>query len=139
MQVDETRDNAIRESLINDAAPIAFTNTFTPVTPHGTRLLQHTVVGQDAKLIQSKNFQTIFNDTINFSGLRLSFGATNLFRTYTDAIYPYLEYQFTFPQPIADRFYTIQGHGRAGEYDVQIVLKKPTVQGTVGGDFTGIF
>jgi hypothetical protein len=26
-----------------------------------------------------------------------------------------------------------------GEYDVQIILKKPTVQWTVGGDFTVIF
>jgi hypothetical protein len=44
----------------------------------------------------------------NFSDLRLSFAAANLFRTFTGAIYPYLEYKFTFPQAIADRFYTIQ-------------------------------
>ena len=138
MQIDESKDNEIRESIINATAPITFGNTFTPVAPNGSRLLQHTVVGQDAKYIQWQRFQQIFNST-DFSGLQLSFGAVNLFRTFTGAIYPYLEYQFTFPQPVADRFYTIEGHGRVGEYDVQIILKKPTVQWTVGGDFTVIF
>lgn len=44
-----------------------------------------------------------------------------------------------FGEPIADRFYTIDGHGRNREYDIQIQIKKPTVRGTVGGDFTVIF
>jgi len=47
-------------------------------------------------------------------------------------VYPYLEYRLEFPQPIADRFYTIDGHGRNRDYDVQIEIKKPTVRGTVG-------
>lgn len=138
MQIDETRDNAIRESIINETGVIDFTNSFTPIA-NGGDLNQHTVVGSDASIIETGSFSTIFTDTTNFSGLRLSFGVANLFRTFTGAIYPYLEYQFTFPQAIADRYYTIEGHGRVGEYDVQISLKKPTSQGTVGGDFTVIF
>ena len=119
---------------------VDFTNSWTPLlAPHGSNLRKHTVVGADASDIENSSFRSIFTDTTDFSGLRLSFGAANLFRTFTGSIYPYLEYQFTFPQPIADRFYTIEGHGRVGEYDVQIVLKKPTVQGTIGGDFTVIF
>ncbi len=137
MQVDESNDTVIRESVINTTGKIDFIK-FTPIPPNGWGLHKHTVVGADASTIESLLFQQIFTSS-DFSGLRLSFGAANLFRTFTGAIYPYLEYQFTFPQPIADRFYTIEGHGRVGEYDVQIVLKKPTVQGTVGGDFTVIF
>ena len=137
MQVDEPNDNVIRESIINDTGVINFINSFTPIA-HGVGLTKHNVVSSDASFIEWQNFQQIFSSS-DFSGLRLSFGATNLFRTFTSAIYPYLEYQFTFPQPIADRFYTIQGHGRVGEYDVQIILKKPTVQWTVDGDFTVIF
>ncbi|MCX6825144.1 MAG: hypothetical protein NTY80_02865 [candidate division SR1 bacterium] len=141
MQVDERKDNAIRESLINTTGIIAFDvsspHSFSPVD-NGFDLTQHTVVGPDANYIEGQTFHQILTST-DFSGLRLSFGAANLFRTFTGTIYPYLEYQFTFSQPIADRFYTIEGHGRVGEYDVQIVLKKPTVQGTVGGDFTVIF
>ncbi len=138
MQIDENKDNAIRESIINDTGDISFAASWTPIL-HGLSLTKHNVVASDASAIEWQNFQQIFNDTTNFSALRLSFGATNLFRTFTGSIYPYLEYQFTFPQAIADRFYTIQWHGRVGEYDVQIVLKKPTVQWTVGGDFTVIF
>jgi hypothetical protein len=88
--------------------------------------------------IEDANFADIFN-SLRYTGLRLSFWATNLFRSFTWAVYPYLEYQFTFPEAIADRFYTIQGQGRVGEYDVRIILKKPTVQWTVWGDFTVIF
>ena len=138
MQVDEFMDNTIRESIINDTGVIDFANTFTPVV-HGSNIRKHNVVSSNASVIETKNFSDILSDSTNFSELRLSFGAVNLFRTFMGAIYPYLEYQFTFPQPIADRFYTIQWHGRAGEYDVQIVLKKPTVQWTVGSDFTVIF
>lgn len=140
MQIDENKDNTIRESIINATGMIEFTHSFSFLTPpHGVGLTQHTVVAADATYIEDKNFERIFTHPSDFSGLRLSFGAANLFRTFTGAIYPYLEYQFTFPQPIADRFYTIEWHGRVGEYDVQIILKKPTVQWTVGGDFTVIF
>ncbi|MFA7298675.1 MAG: hypothetical protein WC010_03465 [Candidatus Absconditabacterales bacterium] len=137
MQVDIYNDNAIRESIINNTGNIRFENTRTPIV-NGSNLTKHNVVAADASTIQTMPFSAILSSSM-FSGLHLSFGATNLFRTYTGAIYPYLEYQFTFPQEISDRFYTIEGHGRVGEYDVKIVLKKPTAQGTVGGDFTVIF
>lgn len=138
MQVDTYKDNAIRESIINATGNITFANSFSPVL-NGANLSQHNVVSVQANDIETKTFAQILSDNTNFSGLRISFGATNLFRTLTGAVYPYLEYQFHFPQEIADRFYTIQGNGRVGEYDVQIILKKPTVQWTVGGDFTVIF
>jgi len=137
MQVDEFKDNAIRESIINDTPGIAFTHSFTPVV-NGGDLTKHTVVSAEATDIEDDNFATILNSS-SYTGLRLSFWATNLFRSFTGAVYPYLEYQFTFSEEIADRFYTIQGQGRVGEYDVKILLKKPTVQWTVWGDFTVIF
>lgn len=107
MQIDDANDNVIRESIINQTGVIDFTNSYTPIV-HGTRLGQHNVVGQNASDIEKLTFKQIFIDSTDFSGLLLSFGAANLFRTFTGAIYPYLEYQFTFPQPIADRFYTIE-------------------------------
>jgi hypothetical protein len=39
-----------------------------------------------------------------------------------------LEYQLTASNPISDRFYTIQGNGRVGEYEVKVIVKKPTSQ-----------
>jgi hypothetical protein len=108
MQVDEPKDNAIRESIINETGLVTFdlAHQFTPIS-HGLGLTKHNVVSADASVIETTNFPTIFSSN-TFSGLRLSFGAANLFRTFTGAIYPYLEYQFTFPQQIADRFYTIE-------------------------------
>ena len=106
MQIDTSNDNVIRESIINDTGVINFTNSWTPIV-HGANLKKHTVVGSDSSYIETQNFKQIFTSS-DFSGLRLSFGAANLFRTRIGAIYPYLEYQFTFPQPIADRFYTIE-------------------------------
>ncbi len=137
MQIDTYKDNALRESLINTTGFLNFTTTFTPVV-NGSHLTKHTVVSQNASAIETNNFFNIFQ-WYNFSWLRLSFGAANLFRTMTGAIYPYLEYQFHFPEQVSDRFYTIQWNGRVGEYDVQIILKKPTVQWIIWGDFTVIF
>lgn len=141
--INPPNDNTIRESLINATGFIDFTNSYTPINNdaplnNGNGLSQHNVVAQDADLISWQKFQEIFHSS-DFSDLRLAFGATNIFYTFTGTIYPYLEYQFTFPQAIADRFYTIVWHGRVGEYDVQIIVKKPTTKRTVGGDFTVIF
>lgn len=137
MQVDEFTDNAIRESTINNIAPIQFTHSFSPIS-NGSLLTKHTVVSSLADDIEIHTFDEIFTSSY-YTGLRLSFWAINLFRTFTGTVYPYLEYQFTFPEEIPDRFYTIEGQGRVGEYDVRIIIKKPTVQGTVWGDFTVIF
>ncbi len=142
MQIDTSLDTAIRESMLNETGVISFdtsfSHRFTPVI-NGSKLTQHNVVSSVAGDIQHQSFPDILSFSSVFSNLRLSFGAMSLFRTTAGAIYPYIEYQFTFPQPIADRFYFLQGNGRAGEYDVQIFLKKPTVQWTVGGDFTVVF
>lgn len=139
--VNTSNDNVIRESIINETGVITFDDSvlhrYTPIS-NGSDIWLHNVVAQDATEIENQKFSNIFTST-DFSDIRLSFGAANLFRTATGTIYPYLEYQFTFPQPIADRFYTIEWHSRIGDYDVQIVIKKPTVEWTIGGDFTVIF
>jgi len=141
MRINESMDNAIRESIINNTGTITFdTSHGYSFIENGDGLTEHNVISSLANDIHIQPFANILKNSSNyFSGLRISFGAATLFRTFAGAIYPYLEYQFYFPQEIADRFYTIQGNGRVGEYDVQIILKKPTVQWTVGGDFTVIF
>jgi hypothetical protein len=71
-------------------------------------------------------FSIIFQSR-QFRDLQLSFGLTSWLRSYQGSLYPYLEYHFTFPQEVSDRFYTIEAHGRNGQYDVQMIVKKPTV------------
>jgi hypothetical protein len=108
MQVDTYHDNALRESLINEVALVQFRDSYTPVQ-HGSLIRQHNVVATDASTIQYLPFSTILSDIdADFSGLQLTFGVPYLLRSFAGSIYPYLEYQFTFPQPVSDRFYTIQ-------------------------------
>jgi hypothetical protein len=71
MQVDEFKDNAIRESIINDNPGIEFTHSFTPVV-NGSNLTKHTVVSSLADDIEDANFADIFN-SLRYTGLRLSF------------------------------------------------------------------
>jgi hypothetical protein len=54
-------------------------------------------------------------------------------------VYPFLEYQFDFGGDVADMFYTIHGNGRVGDYDVQIIVKKPTLEQSAVGEFTVMF
>lgn len=133
-------DNAIRKSNINPIpSSIKFQNSMTPLPTIPNDIQHHNVVSSDAAAIENSWFSAILNANNGFTWLRLSFGAVNLFATTNGSIYPYLEYQFTFPKPVSDRYYTIQWYGLVWEYKVLILLKKPTVQGTVGGDFTVIF
>jgi len=132
--IDRSRDTFIRNSIINSIGNINFADSYTPVT-NGNGLLKQNVVSFDASVISGDTFKEIFSDT-NYSWLRLVLGAASLFRAKNGSIYPYLEYQFTFPQAISDRFFTIQWNGRAGEYDVNIIVRKPTVQWSIGGDLT---
>ncbi|MBQ7073474.1 hypothetical protein IJM86_00040 [bacterium] len=54
-------------------------------------------------------------------------------------IYPYLEYQFTFDNFIADRFYYITTTGKYKDYTVKLLVKKPTSKASILGSFTVIF
>ena len=57
------------------------------------------------------------------------------------AIYPFLEYQIksSNDKKIADRFFTIQGEGRVGNYAIRLQVKKPTLDQPALWNFTIIF
>lgn len=135
MIVNYPYDNAIRASTIAPALGINFTS-FSPIA-NGSSLSWHVVISS-ATGIQYDPFSTILGG-ISYTDLQISLGLIALLRSFWWLVYPYLEYRFDFAQAVSDRFYTIVGHGRNREYDVQIQIKKPTIQGTVGGDFTVIF
>ena len=138
MQINTDYDTALRESLANATAALIFGNSYTPIFPHGESLSWQNVVSSVASVIEPQTFTQLFQNP-SVSDLQFSFGLVALLRSYVGAIYPYLEYQFTFPQEISDRYFTIDGDGRNGNYDVHVLIKKPTVPGTVWGGFTVIF
>lgn len=55
-------------------------------------------------------------------------------------IYPFLEYRLTAGGGvIPDRYYTLEGIGKVGNYEVRMLLRKPTSEENIAADFTIIF
>ena len=138
MQINYPYDNAVRASLFNSNGSTPLEPQWFSLVSNGYALSGHTIVSSQSAILQNEDFPTILQDP-NISHLQLSLGLVTLLRSIQWSVYPYLEYRLSFPEAIADRFFTIDGHGRNRGYDVQIQVKKPTIQGTVGGDFTVIF
>ncbi len=136
--VNEYEDNAIREKILNETWFLWFGNQwdYSPLT-HPNTLESHNIISSDDS-IKNQKFSQILN--WNFTWISLEFGIVNMLRTQDDKIYPFLEYQFKFPEEIADNFYNIQGIGQVWDYNVKIFIKKSTneQQGSFG-DFTIIF
>ncbi len=140
MWINYDYDNTLRASLLHPSVHLEPTgNGFTFVPVYGESLTGHTVIWPAAATIRDQSFQTILSNNGIYTNIELSLWLVSLLRSFQGSVYPYLEYRMDFGEPIADRFYTIDGHGRNREYDIQIQIKKPTVRGTVGGDFTVIF
>lgn len=71
----------------------------------------------------------------------LTFSLVNHLRSQGNNLYPFLEYAFETVDgsKIADRFYTLQGQGKVGQYHVKLQVKKPTLEQPALGNFTIIF
>lgn len=141
--VDSSQDISIREKVINDTWALYFwalsPKFYSPLANYANTLTQHNVLSLDAATIAPISFRSLLNWSNPVSWLKLWLGIVNLLRTQDDEIYPFLEYQFTFPQAVADSFFTIQGIGLVGDYNVKIFIKKSTNEQSSIGDFTIIF
>lgn len=104
---------------------------------------------QDSFNIISNNEQEL-QDLWTFSAIltnehvnntSLSFSLVNFLRSQGNSLYPFLEYSFatTNGARIADRFYTLQGEGKVGSYNVRLQVKKPTLDQPALWNFTIIF
>jgi hypothetical protein len=80
--------------------------------------------------LKGLNFSQLTNNTkITDKKFRLSL--LNLLTSTNGLIYPYLEYQFSFPTEIADRFYKITTIGKYGNYEVKLLVEKPTIKESI--------
>lgn len=142
--VDTNQDIAIREKVINDTWLLYFWDTtpkaYSPLANYSNILTEHNVLSLDAASIMPIPFHDLLDWTEPVSWLKLGLWIVNLLRTVNNDIYPFLEYQFSFPRPVADSFFTLQGIGLVGDYNVKIFIKKSTnEQSSSIGDFTIIF
>ncbi len=140
--VDSQRDIAIREKIINETWALYFWDTmknFSPLADIHNILTEHNVLSETPDSIKSIWFNSILNSS-EITGLKLWIGIVDILRTENNNIYPFLEYQFSFPQKVADSFYTLQWIWLAEDYNVKIFIKKSTnEQSSSIGDFTIIF
>lgn len=136
--VNTDQDTAIRKSNINNWSWIVFWDSINIFNSSAIQPNSQNVISTDAVSISNQTFANILSNN-NYSWLQLKFVLVNFLRSFNNNIYPFLEYFFQFDSPIADRFYTIQWEGRKWDYDIKIIIKKPTFKETVAGSFTVVF
>lgn len=129
-------DIMIRESNINALSGVIFGDNFN-IFGNASDPLSHNVISNDNS-VTGDSFQDIF-EAVDYTWLQLRFGLVNLLNSMSGDIYPFLEYYFEFDNDIADRFFNIEWNWRRWNYDVKILIKKPTFEETIGGSFTVIF
>ena len=141
-RVIENQDSLLRKTKINTTAPLTWGNTRSPFTI--SSLTGLTVLSASEGAIKNLTFTDILGN-IKISNLLFRISLLNLLYSERKNIYPYLEYQFSFlnesgnPAVIADRFYTITSRGKYGDYEVKLIVKKPTIKESILGSFTVIF
>ena len=139
---DLSKDTLLRESRLNngslgsvnlsfagDKSP--FIGVFPPVVPDAL-----TVISMDEATLTGKHFNRLLENTTD---VVFRIALLNRLNSASKHIYPYLEYRFSFPNPVSDRFYTITAVGKYGNYEVKFLVKKPTIRESVLGAFTVIF
>lgn len=139
--VDTTQDIAMREQFINQTGQIYFWDSFkwfSPLVNYTNTLTQHNVLWLDPSWVETTPFKDILSQS-SITWLKLGFWIINLLTTIDGNIYPFLEYKFSFPEPVASNFFTLEGVGLVGDYNVKIFIKKPTNEQSSIGDFTIIF
>ena len=145
--IDSLYDSNLREDVINHTSNTAGTppsiifsnnlfNDYNPIDYYYPSMISgHSIVASNPSLIDSLQFGTILRQSHAVIGLHSNY----VFQARNQQIYPFLEYKFEFDSAVSDRFYHIKGHGKIGNYNVEIYVQKPTYQKSNAGDFTIIF
>jgi len=138
--VDSTKDIAIREKVINETWLLDFWGiyNFSPLI-YPNILTEHNVLSLDDS-VKTLSFNSILDWSNSITWMKLWFWIINLLRTEDNEIYPFLEYQFSFPRQVSDSFFTLQWIWLVWDYNVKIFIKKSTNKESSSiGDFTIIF
>ncbi len=145
-------DNAIRETIINDATSDA-SNLIDSSSIEGFSFLADSSIGSDIdkhnilplnSSVALTNFGYILrNASYDINWLTLSFSITNLMKTKENQTYPFLEWYFgadeNWPIPMPDRFYTLDAVWTINNYTVRFQIKKPVKENSNVSNFTIIF
>ena len=139
-EVNENKDTLIRGNRLNwGKTQLTFWREQNPFNWAG----EVNIISQNEEKLRDKSYSNILNWT---TGTNLTLDLVNLLLSPKVkakdkwAIYPFLEYQIqSNGGKIADRFFTIQGEGRVGNYAIRLQVKKPTLDQPALWNFTIIF
>ena len=142
-KVDESRDTLIRGNRLNwGQTQLTFWGNKNPFNEAG-KAGEVNIISQNEADLRNQPYSDILNWT---TGTNLTLDLVNLLLSPKVqakdkwAIYPFLEYQIQSNDgEITDRFFTIQGEGRVGNYAIRLQVKKPTLDQPALWNFTIIF
>jgi len=144
-KINDWRDTNIRESDINyiqnslwsNLLELSSPHNFNPLTTRTPYLISwHNMISQKNNQLKNTNFTSLISTSNN---VKLQLWLINLLQSRSWLVYPFLEYKIKSDQNISDIFYTIDWNSRVNEYDVHIIIKKPTSNINIAGNFTIIF
>ena len=136
------KDSVIRESNINEGVSLNFWSNTYKWQPNAKKFSPSPliIISEDDSLNPS-NFSDVLNPVglSSYTWLSLRLSLLNLLKTTSKMIYPYLEYYLSFTNDVADKYFRIDGEWRYKDYQVDIIMYKPTVKESVLWNFTVIF
>lgn len=133
-------DSAIRESDLNSWATLTFWNNKNPKKSRADSSSTFTIISPDEQQIASLyNFKEIFNNS-STSNLSLRLALLNLLKSDKNLIYPYLEYYLDFWEvEVSDKYFHINAEWKFWDYQVNLLVDKPTVKESILWSFTVVF
>ena len=137
----EQTDSVIREKDINDWVTLSFWGSEKTRQPNKNKIEKSDLIVISSENLNPSNFINILNPTTHseYSRLNLRLSLLNLLKSENNMIYPYLEYYLKFSSEVSDKYFKIDGEWRYKDYQVNIIMHKPTVKESVLWNFTVIF
>lgn len=147
----ENKDNVFRENDINNTLIFEFWSSKSPLYHHpynnnNRGMFANLTYISAAQEFCTSSFAEFFDECPNYSSIQftwvqLKFSILNLLKTQPWNIYPFLEYYIDFWENsvVPDKYYTINARWDYKDYQVNTIIKKPTVKDTVLSSFTSIF
>lgn len=137
-------DTTIREDDVNRKVSWNYTwvsiliwNNKSPIVWKTWYLL--TVISPNESSLSGRNLKNFFTDG-NTSQLQLRLALLNILNTKNNTIYPYLEYYLDFWwKEISDKYFTMDAEWKYWDYQVNLIIQKPTAKESILWSFTTIF
>lgn len=135
-KINEQNDSAIRESDLNSWVNLKLSDKSDPIH-NKNNTSGFVVVSNNASTIQTQNFEDILK---NGDKLELKLSLLNLARNNSGMVYPFLEYYLDFNgKNVPDKFYTINAEWKYWDFQINMLVKKPTIKQSVLWSFTVVF